>query len=666
MDAKLAKVILWPKNPLNKRREVKFEPVGVNVVTGWSQKGKSALIHIIDYCLGSDRCAIPVGAIRDSVSWFGVLLHVRNGQILLARRNPEHEGESPEMVIRTGRKISLPDEPSNPEGRDAVVRQLNVLAKLPPQAIAATESNFDGPPSFRDLAAFQFQPQHIIANPYTLFFKADTMEHREKLIRSVLPYVLGAVDSETLEKRAKLRLLEADLRLKREQLEQARRASLMWLGRLQSFYATARDNNLLPNAMEPEANWSPEIYVSLLSKIPEHLRDNPLPEMQTGSTRRAVREMTAIRNEYERLLRTKEDKRRKLSKLSLVSSSASHYSQALDKQSERLLPVGWFAERIRESHECPLCGSDTDQGKQQIEKLAVAAKEVASTLATVATRSSSFETEILQLEKELGELETNIQQVEIRLNSAEERSVQVKEARNRRDFIHGFVGELKAALEGIRAGSDVSLLAKEEKALARDVMELQNKVNEAGIRERMRSSLASISSKISHYAQLMHVEHSNRHWELDERNLTLRTAGANQRSTHLWEIGSAANWMGFHVATLLALHEHFRSVLHNPVPKFLILDQPSQAFFPEGLSGPRIDRIQGKQSKNLSDDLARLKLVFRALSEAVDRTSKGLQIIVLEHADATVWKGIPNVHQVQEWRDQDALVPLEWKPLAAA
>ena len=36
-------------------------------------------------------------------------------------------------------------------------------------------------PSFRDMAAFNFQPQHIIANPYTLFFKADTTEHREKL-----------------------------------------------------------------------------------------------------------------------------------------------------------------------------------------------------------------------------------------------------------------------------------------------------------------------------------------------------------------------------------------------------------------------------------------------------------------------------------------------------
>jgi hypothetical protein len=119
--------------------------------------------------------------------------------------------------------------------------------------------------------------------------------------------------------------------------------------------------------------------------------------------------------------------------------------------------------------------------------------------------------------------------------------------------------------------------------------------------------------------------------------------------------------MGYHVATLLALHEHFRSVRHNPVPKFLVLDQPSQAFFPEGVAAARISRLQGGGTRALSDDLARLKLVFKALSEAITRTKSGLQIIVLEHADATVWKGIPNVHQVQEWRDDDALIPLDWE-----
>ncbi|GEM_PF-2071909 len=40
------------------------------------------------------------------------------------------------------------------------------------------------------MGAFNFQPQHIVANPYTLFSKADTTEHREKL-RAIFPLVPG-------------------------------------------------------------------------------------------------------------------------------------------------------------------------------------------------------------------------------------------------------------------------------------------------------------------------------------------------------------------------------------------------------------------------------------------------------------------------------------------
>ena len=58
-------------------------------------------------------------------------------------------------------------------------------------------------PSFRDMAAFNFQPQNVIANPEVLFFKADTFEHREKL-RTIFPYVLGVLTPEIISKRYRL------------------------------------------------------------------------------------------------------------------------------------------------------------------------------------------------------------------------------------------------------------------------------------------------------------------------------------------------------------------------------------------------------------------------------------------------------------------------------
>jgi len=60
-----------------------------NVITGASQTGKSAIVPIVDYCLGSGKCSIPTGVIRNTTEWFGVVVGTDKGQLLLARREPD-------------------------------------------------------------------------------------------------------------------------------------------------------------------------------------------------------------------------------------------------------------------------------------------------------------------------------------------------------------------------------------------------------------------------------------------------------------------------------------------------------------------------------------------------------------------------------------------------
>jgi len=79
MYFQLRKLILWPSEP-GKPRIVEFELGVVNVISGASKTGKSAVIPIIDYCLGSDKCAIPVGVIRENCEWFGILIDTLEGQ----------------------------------------------------------------------------------------------------------------------------------------------------------------------------------------------------------------------------------------------------------------------------------------------------------------------------------------------------------------------------------------------------------------------------------------------------------------------------------------------------------------------------------------------------------------------------------------------------------
>ena len=60
--------------------------------------------------------------------------------------------------------------------------------------------------------------------------------------------------------------------------------------------------------------------------------------------------------------------------------------------------------------------------------------------------------------------------------------------------------------------------------------------------------------------------------------------GSSGRPDFLWEIGSGANWLSYHVASMIGLHELFLSQRGNPVPSMLILDQPSQVYFPRTLA----------------------------------------------------------------------------------
>jgi hypothetical protein len=49
------------------------------------------------------------------------------------------------------------------------------------------------------------------------------------------------------------------------------------------------------------------------------------------------------------------------------------------------------------------------------------------------------------------------------------------------------------------------------------------------------------------------------------------------------------------------------------------------------------------------------------MGAVVGRLKGQLQIIVLDHAPPSVWGDLPNVVEVEEWRDgKTKLVPLQW------
>lgn len=71
----------------DKKHPVYFK-AGLNIVTGASSTGKSALIEIFDYCLGSSEDTIPEGVITDNAQIYYVCMAISN-QIYVFGRKPK-------------------------------------------------------------------------------------------------------------------------------------------------------------------------------------------------------------------------------------------------------------------------------------------------------------------------------------------------------------------------------------------------------------------------------------------------------------------------------------------------------------------------------------------------------------------------------------------------
>lgn len=194
------------------------------------------------------------------------------------------------------------------------------------------------------------------------------------------------------------------------------------------------------------------------------------------------------------------------------------------------------------------------------------------------------------------------------------------------------------------------------------MQDLGDQLRDIKAKNNQQTILKKISLLISHYVSLLDIDRPDDPVELDIANLTLKilSTGSN-RSDYLWEVGSGANWMGYHLSVMFALHEHFLSLKHNFVPSFILIDQPSQVYFPKDV--PKT--IEGVKTfaefASQSDDLTQTRKIFIAAADCVKRTKNKLQVIIVEHAPEITWQGIDNIHKVDEWRGDNALIPKSWR-----
>ena len=653
MDFQISRIILWPKNPQHKIRTVPFERGRINVISGLSRTGKSAIIPIIDYCLGSRRCTIPTGVIRDETSWFGIVVSTSEGEKLFARREPEQQQATDDMYFQEAAQVIVPEFVVKNSTRDFVKQRLDALSMLTTLSFSVddTNSNGQGRPSFRDLAAFNFQPQNIVANPNVLFYKADTVEHRNKL-RTILPYVLGALTGETLAQRHELQRIQRELRRKEADLRNIRILSERWRATIDARISEAKDLGLI--AVDTPAPPSRSVAIELLRGIATTFSSDPL--VTTAAVNEGVTELNRLNSEEQATAQELSRLRRRSAEMEQLRQSSSSYQGSLTLQRERLQLSRWLSDQHTE-HDCPLCNTHLTEPSPKLAKLL----NTLSTLEAAASATAippSFDRELERVGAAISEQVERLKGIRIRQGAL------TKQSRAARDRQYGqlrasrFLGHLEADLQVFDSIGQDGELSAEVESLRDRARALERVISEAEIGLRVRRALNAVNLFAGRLMPSLDAESPNDPVSLSDTELTLRVQRVG-REDFLWEIGSGSNWLSYHVAITLALHQFFLSLPACPVPNFIVYDQPSQVYFPQRLAGRR-DSEPTAEPEWRDEDEEAVRKVFVAMSQAVAATSEGLQIIVLDHAAKSVWGGIPLVHEVDDWRNGLALIPAEW------
>lgn len=539
---------------------------------------------------------------------------------------------------------------------DAVKRMLDELAGLSKLDFSGGDDStgFDGRPSFRDLAAFTFQPQNVVANPDVLFFKANTYEHREKL-RKIFPYVLGAVTPALMAKQFELGRARQELRRKERELKDAREVSARWLADLEAKFSEAKELGLTARLEQALSRGQ------MVERLEEVVARTDLTlAVSTSTISDALSELSALNVEEREVSRELTTLRHRLEEMNRMRVGTDQYDAAITLQRGRLQLSSWLVEHTDDRADCPMCGSHTESAKKKLHALSARLREVEAEAGVDREVPAAFDRELQRVTTEVGQTTERLRSVQIRKRALSGRSDEARQRQFSAQRAERFVGNLEAALDlHRRLGSDSELV--EEVARLRElVQQLEGGLREQDVESRKRRALAAINGYAGRLLPSLDVENPQDPISLEINDLTIKVHGAD-RDDYLSEIGSGSNWLAYHLAVLLALHQYFLAQRNSPVPAFLVLDQPSQVYFPKRVVTRVEDQETDEEEPRLRDeDVDAVRMAFDVMGKVVLSAKGQLQLIVLDHASQYVWGDVEGVVGLPEWRNGIKLVPMEW------
>jgi hypothetical protein len=626
------------------RRDVHFELGRLNIVTGASKSGKSALLDIVDYCWGRTECTVPLGEIRKAVSWFAVLWDNDGEGILIARRNPGMSATSSDELYLLRNVDELPRDPSDfhknmtAEGvRIELSRVLgiseNVFAAEPGLTRPGT------PASASQAIFFALQAQDEIANRRLLFHRQGE-EGIPRAIKDTLPYFLGSMEEDYYLKQRRYDAARARLRrLEREYAEVKALSTETTTGAERLFKDAKRVGLIAADAVSQDT-----VHLRELLTVAAAPRARDYAE--TDGSASDLSDLEEKRRDLRANLQAVRDE---LTDYTRLEREATDFTREANEQAARLASIGLMRPGHADNHFCPLCASELAVALPKVENITSSLELIGDQLTAARRDAPRLQAHVLRLEERRAGLDVQLKVIQ---QDIADRIAANERLRIEQDVFTEqahVAGRISYYLENAKLITDDSGIKLELARAGAEVAELEQALDPEAITEKIATALNLVGRDLTAYSRTLKLEHSEHPLRLDRRNLTV-IADTDTGPLSLTQMGSGENWVGYHVAAHLALHRLFR-MRNRPIPALLMIDQPSQAHYPP-------DRDLGAISGTEDEDQIAVSRLYELLYHYCAELDGRMQIIVADHVELlNDWfrEAI-----VERWRDGIKLVPPDW------
>lgn len=617
---------------------------GLNVITGSSATGKSALLEMVEFCLGRDTLTTPVGPIRDTIAWYGLLVELPNQQAFVGRPAPASGNASTQRgMLEFGVELQIPSlselsvNADTTAIRDQLGRALGIDENVTDPV--GLQPGFEA--NLGHAVLFCLQRQSEIANRDLLFHRQGE-EGITRALREVLPYFLGAVAKDRAVLRQRLLAANRDLRSSLNELRTAEAADEDIGSTLRAFVTEARGAGLL--GPEPISGTAAALD-ALRRAVSAPLAETSLDDADAAQRDQLRRRRDDLRHDLYQLGQDR-------AVLETLETDQAQYEAVVTQQAARLQSLELIGEETEASATgCPLCGSELPEPDPTVEEMRTAASQLRAQAGTfgvtrprrrralddVATRGDRLRVEIRSIDQALDALEVARREV-----------VTGRRFSDRQAFLQGRIQHYLETVE-LTAASALNRLRERVRLRESVVAELETQLDPDEEREQLVSRLVAIGRDMTAWADRLGLEHSGTSVRLDANRLTA-VADTSSGPAPLNQIGSAANWIGYHLVTHLALHKFFVEQA-RPIPHFLMLDQPTQAYYPSDVT-----RESGLPASDA--DRRAVQAMFQLMADVARDLGDELQIIVCDHAN------LPDPWfqdaVIKDWRDGRRLIPQAW------